>query len=74
MLCDNKTGRIALKSHDLYQTVLASLDKSTQSFLNKEVKGIFPHKLINDMFSKYTDILDKNLILNTNLKYIKPNL
>ena len=43
---DEEIGKIALKSHDLYQIVLSSLDDACKSYLNNEVKGSFPHKLI----------------------------
>ena len=63
MLVDSKTGKIALKSHDLYQIVLSSLDDACKSYLNKDCKGVFPHKLINNIFFKDKDILDKTLKL-----------
>ena len=63
MLVDNKTGKQALKSHDLYQILLCSLDNACKSYLNKDVKGIFPHKLINNIFFKDNDILNKSFNL-----------
>ena len=41
MLVDNMSGKTALKSHDLYQITLASLDSSTKSYLGKECKRCF---------------------------------
>ena len=52
MLTDNKTGKIALKTHALYQIVLSSLDKACQSYLNKDCKGCFPHEFLNNIFFK----------------------
>ena len=50
MLIDTISGKVALKSHDLYQVVLTSLNNACDSFMGQKLKGIFPHKLINDIF------------------------
>ena len=66
MLVDSKTGKIALKSHDLYQIVLCSLDSACKSYMNKDVKGIFPHKMINNLFFKDENLLNKTFNLTKN--------
>ena len=66
MLVDTFSGKIALKSHDLYQITLASLDDSTKSYIGKECKGVFPHKLINNLFFNDPDILKKSFNLTQN--------
>jgi hypothetical protein len=66
MLVDRVSGKCALKSHDLCQILLSSLDGATKSFLNKKCKGVFPHKLINKIFFNDPDILQKNLTLTEN--------
>ena len=63
MLIDTVSGKVALKSHDLYQIVLTSLKIACDSFMGEKLKGIFPHKLINDIFFKYKNILDIDLCL-----------
>ena len=50
MLYDNVSNKIALQTHDLCQIVLASLDDACKDYLNKDVKGAFPHKLMNNLF------------------------
>ena len=64
MLIDNQSGKIALKSDDIYQIVLSSLDSACKSYLGKQLKGIFPHKLINNTWFKYNVLLTKSLILS----------
>ena len=66
MLIDSKTGKFALKSHDLYQIVMCSLDSACKSYMNKDVKGIFPHKMINNLFFKDENILNKTFNLTKN--------
>ena len=63
MLIDTISGKVALKSHDLYQIVLTILNKACDSFMCEKLKGIFPHKLINDIFFKYKHILAIDLCL-----------
>ena len=63
MLVDKESGKVALRSHDICQILMSSLDKATQSFLNKKCKGIFPHKLINKVFFNDPNILTKTLKL-----------
>ena len=65
MPIDTVSGKIALKSHDIYQIVLCSLNDACKSYLGKQVKGIFPHKLINNIFFKYKNILNIDLDLKT---------
>ena len=67
MLIDTISGKVALKSHDLYQVVLTSLNNACDSFMGQKLKGIFPHKLINDIFFKYKIILDIDLCLEKNI-------
>ena len=69
MLIDTVSGKIALKSHDIYQIVLCSLNDACKSYLGKQVKGIFPHKLINNIFFKYKNILNIDLDLKTEHLY-----
>ena len=56
-------GKSGIKSHDLYQIVLTSLNNACDIFMGGKLKGIFPHKLINDIFFKYKNILDIDLCL-----------
>ena len=58
MLFDNETGRIALKSHDICQITLGSLDKACESYLGEKLKGKFPHLFINKHFFNTPDILN----------------
>ena len=60
MLIDNETNKIALRTHDLYQILLCSLDDACKSYLGEELKGVFPHKMIDGVF------------LRTNIYYLKP--
>ena len=66
MLIDTLSGKIALKSHDIYQITLASLDDSTKSYVGKECKGLFPHKMINNLFFNDPHILKKSFNLTMN--------
>ena len=63
MLIDTVSGKVKLKSHDLYQIVLTSLTNACDSFMGKKSKGISPHTLSNYMFFEYTNILDIELCL-----------
>ena len=67
MLIDIISGKVELKSHDLYQIVLTSLNNACDSFMGGKLKGIFPHKLMNDIFFKYKNILDVDLCLEKNI-------
>ena len=62
-LLDRETGKIALKSHDIYQIVLCSLDNACESYLNEKAKGYFPHKMINHTYFNDQDVLFKSFDL-----------
>ncbi len=63
MLIDNESNKIALKTHDLYQILLCSLDDACKSYLGEELKGVFPHKMIGNLFFKDKNILNKSFDL-----------
>ena len=56
VLIDTISGKQALKSHDLYQIVLTSLNKACDSFMGETLKRISRHKLIDDILFKYKKI------------------
>ena len=43
--------------------IYLSLNNTCDSFMGEKLKGIFPQKLINDIFFKYKNILDIDLCL-----------
>ena len=52
-----------------YQITLASLDDPTKSYVGKECKGLFPHKMINNLFFNDADILKESFTLTVNVLY-----
>ena len=63
ILYDTKSGKMALRTHDLCQITNCSLADACKSFINEDLKGKFPHLYINNRFFADSNILNTTVDL-----------